>query len=100
MGGGGYAELARVVHAHGLALPNMASLPHISVAGSVATGTHGSGVTNGSLASVVREVELVTADGTTVTLARATGGSTGRSPRSARWAWSPRSPWTWSRPTR
>ncbi|MFK0121340.1 FAD-binding protein [Streptomyces sp. NPDC090994] len=69
-GGVRYAELARVVHAHGLALANMASLPHISVAGSVATGTHGSGVTNGSLASVVREVELVTADGTAVTLAR------------------------------
>ncbi|WP_320778979.1 FAD-binding protein [Streptomyces sp. CRN 30] len=69
-GGVRYAELARVVDAHGLALPNMASLPHISVAGSVATGTHGSGVTNGSLASVVREVELITADGTTVTIAR------------------------------
>jgi xylitol oxidase len=69
-GGVRYAELARTVHAHGLALANMASLPHISVAGSVATGTHGSGVTNGSLASVVREVELVTADGTTVALAR------------------------------
>ncbi|GGT19568.1 MULTISPECIES: FAD-binding protein [Streptomyces] len=69
-GGVRYAELARVVHAHGLALPNMASLPHISVAGSVATGTHGSGVTNGSLASAVRAVELVTADGTTVTVAR------------------------------
>jgi xylitol oxidase len=53
-GGVRYAALARVVHAHGLALPNMASLPHISVAGSVATGTHGSGVTNGPLASVVR----------------------------------------------
>ncbi|MGW6295566.1 FAD-binding protein [Streptomyces sp. NPDC055058] len=62
-GGVRYAELARTVHAHGLALPNMASLPHISVAGSVATGTHGSGVTNGPLASAVREVELVTADG-------------------------------------
>jgi alditol oxidase len=69
-GGVRYAELARVVHGHGLALPNMASLPHISVAGSVATGTHGSGVTNGSLASAVREVELVTADGATVTIAR------------------------------
>ncbi|WP_309061807.1 FAD-binding protein [Streptomyces sp.] len=62
-GGVRYAELARQVHRHGLALPNMASLPHISVAGSVATGTHGSGVTNGSLASVVREVEMVTATG-------------------------------------
>ncbi|AKZ58906.1 putative xylitol oxidase [Streptomyces ambofaciens ATCC 23877] len=69
-GGVRYAELARLVHGRGLALPNMASLPHISVAGSVATGTHGSGVGNGSLASAVREVELVTADGSTVTVAR------------------------------
>jgi xylitol oxidase len=69
-GGVRYAELARVVHAHGLALPNMASLPHISVAGSVATGTHGSGVGNGPLSSSVREVELVTADGSTLTIGR------------------------------
>ncbi|MFE9093377.1 FAD-binding protein [Streptomyces sp. NPDC007264] len=69
-GGVRYAELARVVHEHGLALHNMASLPHISVAGSVATGTHGSGVTNGSLASAVREVELVTADGSVLRIAR------------------------------
>ncbi|GHD89228.1 FAD-binding protein [Streptomyces naganishii] len=69
-GGVRYAELARRVHAHGLALANMASLPHISVAGSVATGTHGSGVANGPLASAVREVELVTADGSTVTIGR------------------------------
>ncbi|MER6289497.1 FAD-binding protein [Streptomyces sviceus] len=69
-GGVRYAELARTVHAHGLALPNMASLPHISVAGSVATGTHGSGVGNGPLSSAVREVELVTADGSLVTIGR------------------------------
>ncbi|NEC89971.1 FAD-binding protein [Streptomyces sp. SID12501] len=69
-GGVRYAELARAVHGRGLALPNMASLPHISVAGSVATGTHGSGVGNGSLAAPVREVELVTADGSTVTITR------------------------------
>lgn len=69
-GGVRYAELARAVHAHGLALPNMASLPHISVAGSVATGTHGSGVGNGALASAVREVELVLADGSTVPIGR------------------------------
>ena len=69
-GGVRYAELARTVHAHGLALPNMASLPHISVAGSVATGTHGSGVGNGPLSSAVREVELVTADGSALTIAR------------------------------
>ncbi|MFE0810641.1 FAD-binding protein [Streptomyces sp. NPDC058848] len=69
-GGVRYAELARVVHGRGLALANMASLPHISVAGSVATGTHGSGVGNGPLSSSVREVELVTADGSAVTVAR------------------------------
>ncbi|CAL9594763.1 FAD-binding protein [Streptomyces sp. enrichment culture] len=69
-GGVRYAELARAVHARGLALPNMASLPHISVAGSVATGTHGSGVGNGSLAAAVREVELVTGDGSTVVVRR------------------------------
>ncbi|MFJ7077282.1 FAD-binding protein [Streptomyces sp. NPDC098781] len=69
-GGVRYAELARAVDAHGLALPNMASLPHISVAGSVATGTHGSGIGNGSLATSVREVELVTADGSVVTVGR------------------------------
>ncbi|WSQ12636.1 FAD-binding protein [Streptomyces sp. NBC_01231] len=69
-GGVRYAELARRVDGHGFALPNMASLPHISVAGSVATGTHGSGVGNGSLASAVREVEIVTADGSTVVIGR------------------------------
>jgi alditol oxidase len=69
-GGVRYAELARTVHAHGLALHNMASLPHISVAGSVATGTHGSGVDNGPLASAVREVEMVLADGRAGTMGR------------------------------
>ncbi|GAB2907544.1 FAD-binding protein [Streptomyces heilongjiangensis] len=69
-GGVRYAELARAVHAHGLALHNMASLPHISVAGSVATGTHGSGNGNGPLAAAVREVELVLADGSTLVLGR------------------------------
>ncbi|WP_181806582.1 FAD-binding protein [Streptomyces shenzhenensis] len=73
-GGVRYAELARTVHGHGLALPNMASLPHISVAGSVATGTHGSGVANGSLAAPVRGVELVLADGSTATFARGDAG--------------------------
>lgn len=69
-GGVRYAELARAVHAKGFALHNMASLPHISVAGSVATGTHGSGVANGSLASAVREIELVTSDGSPLTVGR------------------------------
>ncbi|MFI6691012.1 FAD-binding protein [Streptomyces sp. NPDC050433] len=73
-GGVRYAELARTVHARGLALHTMASLPHISVAGSVATGTHGSGDSAGSLATAVRTVELVTADGDSLTLDREKDG--------------------------
>lgn len=65
-----YAELAARLHAHGFALPNLASLPHISVAGSVATGTHGSGNGNGSLATSVRALDLVTADGDTASFSR------------------------------
>ncbi|MEV1024814.1 FAD-binding protein [Streptomyces sp. NPDC050264] len=76
-GGVRYAELAAELYAHGLALPNMASLPHISVAGSVATGTHGSGVRNRSLAESVRAVEILTGDGGTVTLARGDAGFEG-----------------------
>ncbi|MEV3854760.1 FAD-binding protein [Streptomyces sp. NPDC050095] len=76
-GGVRYAELAAALHAHGLALPNMASLPHISVAGSVATGTHGSGNGNRSLAEAVRAVEILTGDGGTVTLARGDVGFEG-----------------------
>ncbi|WP_328908898.1 FAD-binding protein [Streptomyces sp. NBC_00234] len=74
-GGVRYAELARRVHERGLALHNMASLPHISVAGSVSTGTHGSGDANGALATAVREVELVTSDGELLTLGRDKDGA-------------------------
>ncbi len=58
-----WGELAPVVHSHGFALANMGSLPHISVAGSVSTGTHGSGSSPGCLASSVTALELVRADG-------------------------------------
>ena len=54
----------------GLALHNLASLPHISLAGAVATATHGSGVTNGNLATAVSALELVTSDGEVRTLTR------------------------------
>ncbi|WP_433888136.1 FAD-binding protein [Streptomyces sp. CA-111067] len=67
-----YAELAARLHDHGLALPNLASLPHISVGGSVATGTHGSGNGNGGLGTSVRALDLVTADGDLLTLNRET----------------------------
>lgn len=76
-GGVRYAELARLVHGHGLALPNLASLPHISVAGSVATGTHGSGSANQPLSSAVSAVELVTADGSSLVMRRGDAGFEG-----------------------
>ncbi|HTC68343.1 MAG TPA: FAD-binding protein [Acidothermaceae bacterium] len=63
-----YGELAAFLHGEGYALHNLGSLPHISVAGACATGTHGSGVTNGNLATAVRAIEMVTATGDLVTL--------------------------------
>lgn len=62
-GGVRYGDLATRLEVEGWALGNLASLPHISVAGAVATGTHGSGVRNGSLAAAVRALEVVGADG-------------------------------------
>jgi xylitol oxidase len=58
-----YGELAGPLDAAGFALPNLASLPHISVAGACATSTHGSGDRNGSLPTAVSATEVVTADG-------------------------------------
>jgi xylitol oxidase len=58
-----YGELAVALHDRGWALHNMASLPHISVAGAIATATHGSGVGNGNLASAVRGLEIVLPNG-------------------------------------
>jgi xylitol oxidase len=58
-----YGELAEALHAEGVALRNLASLPHISVAGAVATATHGSGDRNGNLATAVAALELVTSEG-------------------------------------
>jgi xylitol oxidase len=62
-----YAEFSEDLDASGFALPNLASLPHISVAGACVTATHGSGMRNGSLATSVAAMEIVTADGSLVT---------------------------------
>jgi alditol oxidase len=64
-----YAALAEALNRAGLALHNMASLPHISVAGAIATGTHGSGDRKGNLATAVRALEMVGADGQRRTVA-------------------------------
>ncbi len=69
-GGLRYGDVAVRLEESGWALANLASLPHISVAGAVSTGTHGSGDRNGSLAASVASIELVTAAGELVTLSR------------------------------
>jgi xylitol oxidase len=65
-----YAELARELAREGVALANLASLPHISVAGAVSTASHGSGDRNGNLATSVCALELVRADGSPMRVAR------------------------------
>jgi xylitol oxidase len=69
-----YGELAPRLDQAGYALANLGSLPHISVAGAVATGTHGSGSSCGSLATAVAAIDLVTAPGDLVTLSRDRSG--------------------------
>lgn len=69
-----YGDLAVELDGAGFALANLASLPHISVGGSVATGTHGSGLRNGCLATAVNAIEFVAADGTVHMLSRAKDG--------------------------
>jgi alditol oxidase len=69
-GGATCGLLAETLHAQGHAFTTMASLPHISVAGAVATGTHGSSDRNGSLSSLVRRLEVVTPGGELRTVER------------------------------
>ncbi len=69
-----YGDVASVIDARGFALHNLASLPHISVAGACATATHGSGLHNGNLATAVAALEFVTADGDVVRMSREKDG--------------------------
>lgn len=69
-GGLSYGELAGALRGEGLALANLASLPHISVAGAVATATHGSGNGNGNLGTAVAGLEMVTSDGEMLSASR------------------------------
>jgi xylitol oxidase len=72
-GGVSYGALCRTLEQSGMAIHNLASLPHISVAGAVQTGTHGSGVNNPSLAGAVESIDLVRPSGELATLTRADG---------------------------
>lgn len=65
-----YGHLAPYLEAKGFALHNLASLPHISLAGACSTATHGSGERNGNLATAVAKLEMVTAAGDVVVLSR------------------------------
>jgi xylitol oxidase len=66
-----YARLAEWLHSRGWALHNLASLPHISVGGAIATATHGSGDRNGNLATAVSALTLHTGSGEVLALSRA-----------------------------
>jgi alditol oxidase len=76
-GGVRYGDLARELEAAGWALHNLASLPHISVAGAIATSTHGSGDRNGTLATAVAGLSILRADGEIVELRRGDEGFDG-----------------------
>ncbi|MBV9763787.1 MAG: FAD-binding protein [Acidobacteriaceae bacterium] len=65
-----YGQLGPYLEQNKFALHNLASLPHISVAGACSTATHGSGERNANLASIVSALEFVTAEGDLVKLSR------------------------------
>jgi len=78
--GGGitYGQLCPYLDGKGFALHNLASLPHISVAGACTTATHGSGEKNGNLATAASGLEIITASGDVVKLSRDGDGETFR----------------------
>jgi xylitol oxidase len=69
-----YGQLSPYLDGQGYAVHNLASLPHVSVAGACATATHGSGIKNGNLSTAVSGLEMVTAGGELVVLSRAKDG--------------------------
>jgi xylitol oxidase len=69
-----YGELCGYLHGNGYALHNLASLPHISVAGACATATHGSGIKNGNLGIAVTAIEFINGKGDLVKLSREKNG--------------------------
>jgi alditol oxidase len=69
-----YGQLCPYLHSKGFALHNLASLPHISIAGSCSTATHGSGEKNGNLPTAVSALQIVSAAGDVVNLSRQKDG--------------------------
>jgi alditol oxidase len=73
-GGLTYGHLSPYLDSKGWALHNLASLPHISIAGACSTATHGSGEKLGNLATAVSGMEIVNAEGEIVQLSREKNG--------------------------
>lgn len=73
-----YGQLCPYLDQHGFALHNLASLPHISVAGACSTATHGSGSKNRNLSTQVSGLEMITASGDVLKLSRDKDGDTFR----------------------
>src|SRR6478735_5130968 len=69
-----YGDFAPYLDEHGYAVANLASLPHITVAGACATATHGSGMKNGNLSTAVAAIEFVNAAGDIITLSKKKDG--------------------------
>jgi alditol oxidase len=69
-GGLTYGHLCPYLDSKGWALHNLASLPHISIAGACNTATHGSGEKLGNLATAVSGMEIVNAAGEVVRVSR------------------------------
>jgi len=68
--GSTYGEVGQLLHERGYALANMASLPHVTIAGACATATHGSGDDRGNLATAISALEFVAANGDVVSISR------------------------------
>lgn len=68
--GSRYGDIAPELHSRGYALHNLASLPHISIAGACATATHGSGMKNGNLATAVSGFQIVNGNGAILDISR------------------------------
>jgi hypothetical protein len=70
--GATFTDVIRSLKGSGFALPNLPSLTHVTIAGAIATGTHGSGMQRGmeaTVTSIVLDITFVRCDGRCFTAA-------------------------------
>ncbi len=72
-------RMNELLHEQGRGLENLGDIDRQSLAGIVSTGTHGTGLQFGSVPNQVREITLVRADGSLMTLSEATHPGTFKS---------------------